>query len=469
MRFPTLILPLLVALTAPAVLGSTLSDIYEKAVQNDPQLRAARAAYLAGQESENIGRAGLLPQISAVGEYQEDEYKGSSTTTLSDSFRPGRKGQTDTDTKGYTVALTQPIFDLPAWFSFQQGKALSEQARLQFAADQQSLILRSADAYFEVLRARENLETAQAQEKAIQRQLEQTKERFEVGLLPITDVHEAQAAFDNARVNTLEARGALDIAFEGLTVLTGEPHQQLAGLMPNFPVAPPEPLNREDWVQFALQNNFSLQVVRYQREAADENAKSKKYEHAPTLTGSLSYYDNQSNSEFRGIDAQSSNFFVSPSAADQEGQAVALQLNVPIFTGGLVSAERRQAYQQYVQAEEIFVGAQRNTVQQARSQHLLVVTNSARVKARDQAITSADSALEATQAGYEAGTRNIVDVLLAQRNLFQARRDYANARYDYIDSLLRLKEVAGQLSPEDIYQLNAWLDPAISVVKAGVQ
>ncbi len=469
MRFSKFVLPLLVALSAPITLGNTLSEIYEQAVQNDPQLRAAHAAYLAGQESKNIGRAGLLPQIFATGQYEELETSGSTSTVLGQNAQFGRKGHTDTDSEGYSLTLSQPLFDLPAWFSFQQGKAISEQARLQFAADQQTLILRTADAYFEVLRARENLETALAQEKAIQRQLEQTKERFEVGLLPITDVHEAQAAYDDARVNTLEARGALDIAFEGLTVLTGEPHQQLAGLMADFPVVPPEPLNREDWVQFALQNNFSLQATRYQRDAADENAKSKKYEHAPTLSGSMSYSDNQTDSEFRGTDFNTNQFFTSPSDTDQEGRTIGLQLTVPIFTGGLVSAERRQAYQQYVQAEEIFIGAQRNTVQQARSQHLLVLTNSARVKARSQAITSADSALEATQAGYEAGTRNIVDVLVAQRNLFQARRDYANARYDYIGSLLRLKEVAGQLSPEDIYQLNAWLDPGINVVKAGVQ
>jgi len=464
MRFCKFALILITTLGTLPALGNTLSDIYEQALENDPQLRAARAAYLAGKEAKNIGRAALLPQITATGEYQELETEGASTTVLSQDATFGRRGHTDTDSKGYSLTLSQQIFDLPAWFSFQQGKALSEQARLQFAADQQSLILRTADAYFGVLRAHENLETAKAQEKAIQRQLEQTRERFEVGLLPITDVHEAQAAYDNARVNTLEARGALDIAFEDLSVLTGQTHQQLAGLMADFPVVLPEPMSREDWVQFALQNNYSLKATRYQRDAADENAKAKKYEHAPTLTGTLSYYDNQSDSEFRPT-----NDLPKPSETDEEGNAIGLTLTVPIFTGGLVSAERRRAYQQYVQADETFIGAQRNTVQEARSEHLSVVTNTERVKARGQAITSAESALEATQAGYEAGTRNIVDVLVAQQNLYQAKRDYANARYDYIGSLLRLKEVAGQLSPEDIYQLNAWLDPAINVTKAGVR
>ncbi len=449
--------------------GNSLSDIYELSLQNDPQLRAARAAYLAGAESKNISRARLLPQISAVGEYLEDESEGSSTQVLGQGAVFGRKGQTDTDTKNYSITLSQPIFDLPAWFSFQQGKELSQQAKLQFSADQQSLILRSADSYFDVLRTRENLETALAEEKAIKRQLEQTRERFEVGLLPITDVHEAQAAYDNATVNTLEAEGALDVAFEGLTVLTGQPHEQLAGLMPDFPVVNPKPLNREEWVQFALQNNFSLKVAQHARDAADQHAQAKKYEYMPKLTGSLSYYDNRSSSDFRGTDLNTNQFFTSPSETDQDGHSIGVQLSVPIFTGGLVSAEKRQAYQQFIQSKENHIGAQRNTVQQARSQHLQVLTNKARVTARNQAITSAKSALEATQAGYEAGTRNIVDVLIAQRGLYQATRNYANARYDYIGSFLRLKEVAGQLSPEDIYQLNAWLDPEISVTKAGVQ
>jgi outer membrane protein len=471
MRLSSATIGLISILLTTICWGDSLSEIYELALQNDPQLRAARAAYLAGSESENISRAGLLPQISAVGEYSETEFDGSSTTVLgggpSGTF--GRDGNTDIDSRNYSITLTQPIFDLPAWFTFQQGKELSQQAMLQFSADQQALILRTAKTYFDVLRARENLETALAEEKAIKRQLEQTRERFEVGLLPVTDVLESQAAFDESTVTTLEIKGLLDIAFERLTILTGQPHEQLSGLMPDFPVVNPEPTDREEWVRFSLQNNFSLQAAEHVRDAADNNAQSKKYEHMPTVTGALSYFDDYSDSDFKGRDLNTNQNFSSPSELDQDGHSVAIRLNVPIFTGGLVSAERRQAFQQSVQSEENYIGIQRNTVQNARSLHLLVLTNTARVKARNQVIISAKSALEATQAGYEVGTRNIVDVLVVQRNLYQARRDYANARYDYIDSLLRLKDVAGQLSPDDIYQLNAWLDPELSVLKAGAR
>ncbi len=461
------VLTLAFSLTASFnITAETLSEIYEQALQNDPQLRADRAAFMAGQESKNIGRAALLPNISAVGEFTDSEYDDSSSRVFGpQTFR--QQGDVDSETENYSLSLQQPLFDLSAWFAFQQGVQLSQQAAAEFSAAQQAMILRVASAYFDILRAEENLQTAIAEERAIQRQLEQTRERFEVGLLPITDVHEAQASFDNASVNTLEARGTLDIAFEALSVLTGQNYQQLAGLVGNFPVKNPEPGAREEWVEFALQNNFTLKAAEYAREAAADNARAKKSEHLPTVTGSLSYYNNHADSDFDGvIDGSALDV---PAGSDQDGHTASLRLNVPLFSGGLTSAQRRQAAQQHIQAQENYIAVQRNTVQQARSQHLNVVTDSARVRARSQAITSAESALEATQAGYDVGTRNIVDVLIAQRSLFQAKRNYHNARYDYIASLLKLREVAGQLSPDDIYQLNAWLDPNIQVLKADAQ
>ena len=219
-------------LTAQLSWAETLTDIYENALQNDPVLRAARANFQVGKETENISRAYLLPVISASADFSQTERNSNSSQVysfissdpfLSESF-------SDTETTSYGVSLSQAIFDLPSWYQFQSGKALSESARAQFAADQQSLILRVSSAYLNALRAYDNNETRKAEQRAIQRQLEQTKERFEVGLLPITDVHEAQAVFDDALVNSLEARGAVNIAFDGLRVLTGKNHSVLAGL-----------------------------------------------------------------------------------------------------------------------------------------------------------------------------------------------------------------------------------------------
>lgn len=450
--------------------AETLTEIYELALQNDPQLRAANAAYLAGVENEAIRKAGLLPNVSLNAEYSEADSEDASTRLIG-SINSVSDGDSDTDRTTYGVTITQPVFDLPAWYDYKQGKTVSEQARLQYQADQQELIARVASAYFDVLNASENLTSAVAAEQAISRQLEQTRQRYEVGLLPITDVYEAQSVFDDAKVNTLVLRGALNISFEQLGILTGQQHMTLAGLKADFPALPPD-ANREDWVQVALENNLNLKISQVDRQGAKYNADARKFEHLPNVSASYNYQDVDQDTVFNGISSFGGTpepIANSPSSTESQTSTVAIKLSMPIFTGGLVSAQRRQANQQYVQAQENANFALRNTTQQARSLHLNVVTNAATVDARKQAITSAESALEATRAGYEVGTRNVVDVLIAERNFYQAKRDYANARYEYINSSLALKQVAGQLSPEDIYQLNAWLDQSRAITPSFVQ
>ena len=439
-------------------LADTLIDIYESAVQNDPVLRAARANFNADRENKNIARGVLLPQLSVSGEYTQTEINDDSRSVFiidGSTLDSVTAGLIDTQETSYGVSLSQAIFDMPSWYNFQSGKALSESARAQFSADQQSLIIRVSDAYFNVLRAYDNLQTRDAEERAIQRQLEQTRERFEVGLLPVTDVHEAQAVFDDAAVNSLEARGALNIAFEGLAVLTGQDHQVLAGLTENFVATNPEPLSNQEWVDFAIGNNFQLKVAELGKDAAYNNAKAAASARLPKISGRASYFDSDSDGTR----------YSSPFESQQDGHSFVVSVTMPIWMGGSVDAQRRQAKQRSIASDEGYTASKRNTVQAARSLHQLVLTNTARVKARKQSITSADSALQATQAGYEVGTRNIVDVLVAQRTVYQARRNYSNARYDYILSMMRLKEVAGQLSPEDVYQLNAWLDPQLTIAK----
>jgi outer membrane protein len=452
---------LLFSLTGRA---ENLTEIYDLALANDPQLRAANAAYLAGKESAAIGRAGLLPTVNAEAEYSEADSDESSSSVFvlgGEQISSAISGDGDADQTRYAVTIRQPVFDLPAWYDYKGGEVLSDQARLEYAAAQQELILRVADAYFGVLRAGDNLTSAIAEQQAIGRQLEQTKQRFEVGLLPITDVHEAQAAYDDANVNALVLQGQLQIAFEALEVLTGRPHHQLAGLTANFPVLPPD-ASREAWVDTSLENNLQLKIARDDKLIARHNANARKMEHAPTVNAAYSYADVDYTKDFAGVD-QFGNQINTPSSDDSQSHIVSLRLDVPIFTGGLVSAQRRRANQQYVQSDELLSFALRSTRQQAKSAHLKVVTDAATVDARRQAIVSAESALQATRAGYDVGTRNIVDVLFAERNLHEAQRNYANARYDYIASSLTLKEVAGQLSPDDVYQLNAWIDPQIQV------
>lgn len=438
--------------------ADTLNDIYESALRSDPVLSAARATFNAEREIKNISRGALLPQLALSGDYTESETNDDtrSIIVINDNLvNSGAAGVIDSQATSYGVSLTQALFDMPSWYRFKSGNALSKSAQAQFAADQQSLIIRVSEAYFNVLRAYDNLQTRSAEERAIERQLEQTRERFEVGLLPVTDVHEAQAVFDDAAVNSLEAHGALNIAFEGLQVLTGQNHISLAGLNDSFEAINPQPLNSQDWVDFAIANNYQLKVAKLGADAAYNSAKAAAAARLPKITGRASYFDSDSDGTR----------YSAPFESQQDGHSFVISVTMPIWMGGSVDAQRRQAKQRSIASNQSYTAIRRNVIQSSRSLHQLVMTNTARVKARKQSITSADSALQATQAGYEVGTRNIVDVMVAQRSVYQARRSYANARYDYILSMMRLKEVAGQLSPEDIIRLNARLDPQLAIAK----
>lgn len=449
----------LLCLHAPLNHAESLAEIYGLALENDHQLKADKAAYLAGKEALTLGRAGLLPQISVTGEYSTSDTNRSSNIPPDDPSDALNTSDRDQDQTAWTATLSQPLFNMAAWFGYQQGISLSSQAEAEFSADQQALIIRVADAYFNVLRAIDNLETAIAEEKALSHQLEQTKQRFEVGLTAITDVHEAQAAYDSATANTLEARGNLGISYEALEVLTGQPHEEVAPLVESFPVVSPEPAARHEWVNFALDNNYSLKAAKLGAEAARQNARIEASGHLPTLTASASYSDTE----------EDGSSFGQLFDTETDTESFALRLSVPIYSGGRTSGQRRQAQQQYMQSQELYNKSQRDTIQSARALHLTVTTDVAQVKARKQAITSSKSALEATQAGYEVGTRNLVDVLVAQRTLYQAQRNYDNARYNYVTNMLRLKEVAGNLTPADIQQLNQWLDTEKQVKRASYE
>ena len=438
--------------TASSVASAdNLRDIYELALRNDPTIRAAEASYKAGLEAENLGRSGLLPQIGGNAEYGLSNTQSQSENPIGATLIPS-ESESDSTTNAWGVSLDQRVFDMPAWFGFTQGKELTRQAQAQFAADQQQLIVRVAEDYFGVLRALDNLDASRAQERANQRQLEQTQQRFDVGLIAITDVHEARAAYDLSRATRLSDEGNLGVALERLSVLTGQRHDNVWLLKEDYPVVNPDPMEKEEWVNFALDNNYTVKATAYGRDAANERAKASKSEHAPKLGARLGYDDSRSNID-RDDGAISSNF-----DQNQSGGSVSLNLSVPIYSGGFISASRRQAYEEFNRTQENYAGAVRNTVQATRALHLQTTVDVATTKARRLAITSSQSAYDATQAGYEVGTRNIVDVLNVQQSLFSAVRDYANARYQYVIDMLKLKNQAGLISPKDVYELNQWLE-----------
>ncbi len=440
------------------VSGESLSDIYQLAVKNDAQLKMAEAQLQADLETEKLALSAMLPQLGASYSYTDTD-SDSRSVSYADVGGVATpidvRADSDYDTKGFRLSLSQSIFDLSNWFSFKSGQQISKRARATFAANQQGLILRTVSAYFAVLRARDNLQASLAQERALERQLEQTRQRFDVGLIAITDVYEAQAAYDLARVQRIEYENAVAVAIEQLSVLTGQQHGELNVLAENFPITKPNPVDRAQWVDFALANNYSLAAARYAEDAARANAKAKKAGHLPTLSGSYTYSDFDTDGSTRIFPA-------SPGSPDgsQDTKQWALTLSAPLYSGGAVSATRRQAAQQFNLAREQRIHLTRDTIANTRSQHMTVMSNVSRVAARKQSIVSSRSALDATQAGYDVGTRNVVDVLNAQNALYSAQRDYANSRYDYVIAMMRLKQQAGQLSPEDILQLDAYLKPA---------
>lgn len=431
--------------------ANSLLDIYDLALKNDAQLKADQAGYEAGKELGNIARAGLLPQINATyTAYDKND------TDITDKLSALQSGNTNSKTTGWNVTLNQPLFDLSAWYVYKQGQKLSAQAEAQFGADQQSLIVRVATAYFNVLRSVDKLETTIAEQNAFAHQLDQVKQRFDVGLTAITDVHEAQAAYDSAVAASLEARGSLSINYEALEVLTGKAEDQIAPLSDKFPVVNPTPADRAEWVSFALKNNYNLKATRMRADAADANADAARAEHLPTVNATLGYAKHDSDGDRYKV----------PFDTNTDGNTVSVNVNIPIFSGLRTSSSARQAVSQGLQAQELFNSAERNTIQNARALHLSVETDVARIAARKQATVSNQSALEATQAGYEVGTRNLVEVLQAQSKLYQARRDYANALYDYVIDTIKLREVAGMLTPADVQEVDKWLQEGAPVSRA---
>ena len=452
-------LALVFLLASHGLQAESLRDIYELALENDAQLKAEEAQYLANLETEKLGRSALLPQVAGNYSYLDSDSDVNSLTPrlVDNSLRiVDTFSNTDITRDGYQLSLNQALFDLPAWFSFQSGKEFTKQAEATFAGNQQNLIVRVVEAYLLVLRAQDNLEASKAQERAFERQLEQTQQRFEVGLIAITDVYEAQAAYDLSRVNRIVDENNVSVALERLSVLTGQHHSNLDVLKEEFEIRLPEPNDRAAWVDFALENNFNLKAATYAEEAARQAAKANKLEHAPKVSGQVGYEDFSTDGD---LTIKPSNSLVGPPDRDEELQYWQVRLDLPLYTGGAISANRRRAAQEFNAARENRINLTRNTVTSARSLHMTVVSDVSRVAARKQSIVSSRSALDATQAGYEVGTRNVVDVLNAQNTLFAAQRDYANSRYDYIINMLRLKEQAGLLSPEDVYSLDSYLVP----------
>ena len=431
-------IPLILVIFSTPIKAENLADVYELALKNDPLLKAAEATYRAGKENRVQGIAGLLPTLSVGGSTNWNEYRVEEQ--LIDQY----------NSNSYLASLNQPIFRLDKWFQFERGTALSEAASAEFAYQQQETMIRVASAYFNVLNSIDSLNAARAEEKAIGRQKDLAKKRFDVGLAAITEVQETQAAYDLTVVSRIAREAQLDSAQESLTSIVGRDIKLLSPLIDDFEISLPDPLDRESWVSLGLENNFQLKAAKLQRDAAQASARSTASNHLPQvdLVGRVSKSTSKQG-KFGGF-IQNPLFGV-----EQDTRQYSIQFNLPLYAGGAISSARRQAYANYDRSKEQAIFAERSTVRDVRSNHFGVQTQVANVTARKQALASAESALEATQIGYEVGTRNTVDLLDAQKRLFQAQRDYASSRYEYIISMLTLKASVGSLSPDDLMNISS--------------
>ncbi|MFY3776222.1 TolC family outer membrane protein [Marinobacter salsuginis] len=435
-------------MAAQPVLSMDLVETYEKALSYDSGIAAARASFEAQQAASDVSQSALLPQIGAFGEGNYIDVDG---PNQDNSYRE----------LNYGVQLTQPLFRADAWFRYDASKFQTESARAEYNLAQQQLILDVATAYFNVLRARDTVTTARATEAAIQRQYEQAQERFDVGLIAITEVYEARASYDDSKSQRIAAENQLNVAREQLARLTGEYAEELDNLRQNFPLGRPDPMDPSAWEATALEQNWSIQSALFELNASEAGLREAKAGHYPTVDLNASY----GKTDLSGIDAANA-----PITSQQDGTTtrgtIGLTLNVPLYSGGGTQAGVRQQRSLVTVAEQSLNTVRRDVRVNTRSLFLTVNNNVETASALEQTIVSRRSALDATRAGYEVGTRNIVEVLDAERAYYVALRDYANARYDYVINSLQLKQAAGTLSPQDLIELNNWLSAAAPGIEA---
>jgi len=421
--------------------ADSLLDVYNDALENDPQYKSAEFSYLAGKEIKVQGRAGLLPNISISAQTNWNEY-----------YQNGDL-QNEYNNFSSSARLTQPLIRLDSWFKYRQSKFLTDAAEADFAYSQQALIVRTAELYFNVLRAIDNLSAARSEEKAIKKQLDQIRQRYEVGLAAVTEVQEAQLAFDLSLASRTRVEGEVYTAKEALNALVGREILSLDGLVNDLNVTNPVPASKEEWARKAVENNFRLQAANLRKFASKNNARSVASNHLPKVDIVGVQTESETNQyAFDGLNTGGAFNITVPDETQRD--TYSLQLSMPIFQGGAVISRTKQAYAESNKSSEDALFTERSVIQDVRSQYSNVVTLVANLRAQKQAVVSASSALEATKVGYEVGTRNIVDLLQAEKNLYSAERNLSNAKYDYLITTLRLHLAAGTLSPENLIEIN---------------
>ena len=411
--------------------GADLVEVYEQAEATNPTLAAAAANLRAVQETRPQAIAGLLPVISADGSYSRKRFKP----------RNPSEDATFSNDKIASLDLVQPLFRFDRWIQLKQSDSEIAAAEAEFVAAQQDLMVKIAERYFKVLDAEDNVEFAKAEKSSIGRQLEQATQRFEVGLIAITDVTSAQARYDLSTSQEIRVISELVQAKDSLREIAGRYYDDLAKLKPDLELVAPDPSTPEDWIDKAMQQNLQVLAAQANSETARQEIRRQRAGHLPTLdmNASIRYIDN----EFGGL-----------TPVRRDDSEIGVQLRIPIYEGGLVNSRTREARDRFQQSSDQLEQAVREAELGTRNAFRSVLTDIAQVNALQQSVKSTKIAVEGEEAGHEVGTRTIVDVLNAQREYYLAVLNYARARYLYVVDQLRLKRAAGILNFNDIEEVN---------------
>ncbi|SHJ88971.1 TolC family outer membrane protein [Halomonas caseinilytica] len=441
------LLPMLVAsLMAGQVQAADLLTITRDALENNAELAAARSETNSVEAGRDVERGDLLPQVNASGQVAHNEQFESQSSKFSVGSTPSDDSY---NSASLTLEASQALYDAVNSAELEKAERQIDQQTYQLAATEQQVLIDVASAYFDILRAHEILEARRAQERAIGRQLEQAQEQFDVGLIAVTEVEEAQASYDQSRADRISAESDLQVAFEALERLTGKRYDSIESLEEAMPVTPPEPAKRGAWVDLAMENSPLVLAQQAGVEVSRSAVDVSKAQRLPVVEAFANYqYADSDNDTLKGEDSSAQ---------------VGVGVSVPLYTGGSTSAGIRQSTYALESSQYNFEAQRRDTVQQVRSLFTQVSNDVSTVEARAQAIVSNRSALEATRAGYEVGTRNIVDVLNAEQSLYDAIANHADARYDYVINLLTLRQQSGTLDVDAIEEVNGWLTESESV------
>jgi outer membrane protein len=428
-------------LSGTPAIAADLLEIYRLALASDPVYSAARASWTASQEKMPQGLAGLLPQasLSASTEYNDRDLRFRNPTIAG--------SQAQYNSNSTSVSVSQPLYRKQNFVAYDQGKTQVALADVQFASVGQDLILRVSQAYFDVLLASANLSFTQAQKTAIGQQLAQAKRNFEVGNATITDTHEAQARYDLVTAQEIGAQADVEVKNRTLEQLIGRPAPALAGPARNFSPTPPTPNAMEPWVERARTNGLAVRIAQETLNFQSQDVVRNRGAHYPTVDAYASLTDSGQGSGVQG-----------GTGTDTTSKIIGLQLAIPLYQGGIVNSRVRESLANEDKARQDLENARRSAELAARQGYLGVTSNIAQVRALEAAVVSNQSSLDSTILGQQVGVRTQVDVLNAQQLLFSARRDLAQARYNYIASFLRLIAAAGELDEEDLQRINSWLE-----------